>query len=205
MFEESFAGLADLVLPGTSYLERDGTTLNLEGRLQRQRRSVIAPCPDELAWIAKLAERFGVELSPYASTVFDEISAACYGGITLAELGEHAPLPPRAAAPASVPKPEPRKAPAGKGLRLLTYRPLFSGPGGRAHARARVPDGRTARSSSRPPTRARAGSRQATRSRSARTAPRGTLRARIAFDLAPGSVRVAARSDAEGLHELRSR
>src|SRR5207253_2967464 len=65
MFADSFAGLADLVLPGTSYLERDGTTVNLEGRLQRQRRAVIAPCPDELAWIAKLAERFGVELSPH--------------------------------------------------------------------------------------------------------------------------------------------
>ncbi len=66
MFEESFRGLADLVLPGTSYLERDGTTVNLEGRLQRQRRAVLAPCPDELAWVSKLAERFDVELSPYA-------------------------------------------------------------------------------------------------------------------------------------------
>jgi NADH dehydrogenase/NADH:ubiquinone oxidoreductase subunit G len=35
MFQESFRGIADLVLPGTSYLERDGTTINLEGRLQR--------------------------------------------------------------------------------------------------------------------------------------------------------------------------
>ncbi len=60
MFEDSFRGLADLVLPGTSYLERDGTTVNLEGRLQRQRRAVLAPIPDVLAWIAKLAERFGV-------------------------------------------------------------------------------------------------------------------------------------------------
>ena len=68
MFEDSFRGFCDLVLPGTSYLERDGTTVNLEGRLQRQRRAVIAPCPDELAWVAKLAERFGVELSPHAST-----------------------------------------------------------------------------------------------------------------------------------------
>ena len=34
--------------------------MNLEGRLQRLRRAVIPPCPDELAWIAKLAERFGV-------------------------------------------------------------------------------------------------------------------------------------------------
>ena len=82
MFEESFRGLADLVLPGTSYLERDGTTLNLEGRLQRQRRAVIAPCPDELAWIAKLAERFGVALSPHAAVVFEELSATCYGGIS---------------------------------------------------------------------------------------------------------------------------
>src|SRR5262249_14679346 len=57
MFEETFRGWCDLVLPGTSYLERDGTTVNLEGRLQRQRRAVVAPCPDELAWIAKLAER----------------------------------------------------------------------------------------------------------------------------------------------------
>ena len=39
MFEESFRGFCDLVLPGTSYLERDGTTVNLEGRLQRQRRA----------------------------------------------------------------------------------------------------------------------------------------------------------------------
>ena len=46
MFEESFRELADLVLPGTSYLERDGTTVNLEGRLQRQRRAVLAPVPD---------------------------------------------------------------------------------------------------------------------------------------------------------------
>ncbi|HEV7639467.1 MAG TPA: 2Fe-2S iron-sulfur cluster-binding protein, partial [Gaiellaceae bacterium] len=29
MFQESFRGIADLVLPGTSYLERDGTTINL--------------------------------------------------------------------------------------------------------------------------------------------------------------------------------
>src|SRR5436305_2018528 len=70
MFESSFRGIADLVLPGTSYLERDGTTVNLEGRLQRQRRAVIAPCPDVTAWVAKLAERFGVELSPYTSVVF---------------------------------------------------------------------------------------------------------------------------------------
>src|SRR5207237_38838 len=57
MFHSLAAGWADLVLPGTSYLERDGTYVNLEGRIQRLRRAAIPPAPDELAWIAKLAAR----------------------------------------------------------------------------------------------------------------------------------------------------
>src|SRR5205823_663873 len=105
MFESSFRGLCDLVLPGTSYLERDGTTVNLEGRLQRQRRASIAPCPDVLAWLSRLAERFGVELSPYPSTAFDEVAGICYGGITFAAVGERADLPPSAEKSAPVPPP----------------------------------------------------------------------------------------------------
>src|SRR4029077_3108792 len=95
LFETSFRGVADLVLPGTSYLERDGTTVNLEGRVQRQRRAVLAPVPDVLAFWSKLAARFDVELSPYASVVFDEVSARCFGGISYADIGERADLPPR--------------------------------------------------------------------------------------------------------------
>jgi NADH-quinone oxidoreductase subunit G len=129
MFRKPLTGWADLVLPGTSYLERDGTYVNLEGRLQRLRRAVIPPGPDELAWIAKLAERFGVELSPYAPKVFAELSAIVYDGLEYGRVGEQAPLPARAA-PGAVPRPhrpEPRQT-AGKGLRLVTFRPLFSGP-----------------------------------------------------------------------------
>ena len=128
MFEESFRDLADLVLPGTSYLERDGTTINLEGRLQRQRRTVLAPVPDTLAWIAKLAERFGVELSPHASIVFDEVSEQCFGGITFGEIGEQADLPPRPDRPAAT-ETAASAAPAAdaNGLRLIAYKPLFSG------------------------------------------------------------------------------
>ena len=69
MFQGLAVGWADLVLPGTSYLERDGSYVNLEGRVQRLRRAVIPPMPDELAWLAKWAERFGVELSPHAADV----------------------------------------------------------------------------------------------------------------------------------------
>ncbi len=200
MFEDSFRGWCDLVLPGTSYLERDGTTVNLEGRLQRQRRAVIAPCPDELAWIAKLAGRFGVELSPHASTVFERVSATCYGGISFGEIGEQTTLPARPEAVQPVPNPPTHQVARGKGLRLLTYRPLFSGPavdrtpelafqqpGGEielapADARARkVRAGETVTVSSNGTSR--------------------TFRARIARDLPAGTARLP-RGEAAGLHEF---
>ena len=126
MFHDLAAGWADLVLPGTSYLERDGTYVNLEGRVQRVRRAVIPPVPDELAWISKLAERFGVEVSPHAAAVFPEVSQVAFAGIPFGEVGERAALHPATAGP------EPIEAPAsaghGDGLRLVRYRPLFSGP-----------------------------------------------------------------------------
>ena len=128
MFRSPLAGWADLVLPGTSYLERDGTYMNLEGRLQRLRRTVIPPCPDELAWIAKLAERFGVEVSPHAPLVFAQVSERCYGGLDYTGIGERASLPERTSeveVPSASPPPEQG---TGSGLRLITYRPLFSGP-----------------------------------------------------------------------------
>ncbi len=129
MFEDSFRGLADLVLPGTSYLERDGTTVNLEGRLQRQRRAVIAPCPDELAWIAKLAERF--ERRALAAR-----GGRLRGGLGdllrrhLLRRGRRAGAPPAAGRGAAGGRDARRRSrsPRGSGLRLLTYRPLFSGP-----------------------------------------------------------------------------
>ena len=43
MFHGLAVGWADLVLPATASLERDGTLLNLEGRLQRLRRAVVPP------------------------------------------------------------------------------------------------------------------------------------------------------------------
>ncbi len=191
MFADSFAGLADLVLPGTSYLERDGTTVNLEGRLQRQRRAVVAPCPDELEWIAKLAERFGVELSPYPAAVFDEVSAICYGGIRFGEIGEQAPLPAptRTAAPAAAGPPSARSS-HGVGLRLTTYRPLFSGP-----AVERTPELHFQRPAGEIElARADARARGVTTGDMVKVSSNGTsvaLRVRIAQDLTPGTVRAA--------------
>jgi NADH-quinone oxidoreductase subunit G len=126
MFSTPARGLADLILPGTSYLERDGTYVNLEGRVQRLRRAVIPPVPDELAWLAKLADRFGVHVSPYPAAVFDELSALLYGGMPFGEIGETAQLHPRT--PPEEPVEQPKRERSAKGMRLVAYRPLFSGP-----------------------------------------------------------------------------
>jgi NADH-quinone oxidoreductase subunit G len=129
MFHGIAAGWADLVLPGTSYLERDGSYVNLEGRVQRLRRTVIPPAPDELAWLSNLAGRFGVDVSPYPSVVFAEVSAIAFGGIPFGEIGERAPLPTARAEPGEPAPTEESTAPAqGGGLRLVRYRALFSGP-----------------------------------------------------------------------------
>jgi NADH dehydrogenase/NADH:ubiquinone oxidoreductase subunit G len=199
MFRESFHGLAELVLPSTSYLERDGTTINLEGRLQRQRRAVLAPVPDLLAWVSKLAERFGVELSPHASDVFDEVSAKCFGGVSFAEVGERADLPPRAARPSETVS-DTVPAPDAAGLRLVAYRPLFSGaavertpelqfqrPGGEVQIAADDAKARGIRNGA-----------------TVNVTSNGTsveLRARVARDLANGTVRIA-RDHAADLHAV---
>jgi NADH-quinone oxidoreductase subunit G len=129
MFHGLAVGWADLVLPGTSYLEREGTYVNLEGRLQRLRRTALPPAPDELEWIAQLAARFDVQLSPHAPAVFAEVSKRCYDGLPFGEVGERAPLRGYAGAPTHVdPPPLPAPPDAGSGLKLVCYKPLFSGP-----------------------------------------------------------------------------
>ena len=67
MFQNDITAWSHLVLPGTSYLEREGTLVNLEGRPQRLRRAVVPDGPDELEWLARLGERFGVAIEPWAA------------------------------------------------------------------------------------------------------------------------------------------
>ena len=138
LFASLAAGWADLILPATGTLEREGTSMNLEGRVQRLRRAVIAPVPDELAWLAKLAARFDVGLSPHAEAVFEELSGRIYGGWELDERSASVRRSrSRAVRGAAEPSPRPvahSPEPNEPGdhfvgtLRLLRYRPLFSGP-----------------------------------------------------------------------------
>ena len=128
MFHELAAGWADLILPSTGSLERDGTSMNLEGRVQRLRRTASPPCPDELAWISKLAARFDVEVPPHAMGVFAELSEHLFRDLTHEDIGLHAPLPARQAYVAPEPATTPALHDEAGGLRLQRYRPLFSGP-----------------------------------------------------------------------------
>ena len=200
MFRRLVTPLADLVLPGTSYLERDGTYVNLEGRLQRLRRAAIPPAPDELAVLARLAQRFGIELSPYPSQVFEEVSAIVYGGRPYGEVGEEAALPEPVSEgqPAGDKVSDTRTRPGRtKGLRLVTYRPLFAGP-----AVERVPELQFQRPepevelSRADAERLKVADGQEVTVRSNGTSV--TLRARFVEDLAAGAARIA-EEHAQGL------
>jgi len=191
MFHELAGGWADLILPSTAALERDGTSMNLEGRVQRLRRAVLPPCPDELAWISKLASRFGVDVAPHAPGVFAEVAAELFRDLTLDDLGAHAPLPARHpyVAPAAATTAGPAEG-LGDGLRLQRYTALFSGA-----AVERVPElgfqrpGRDVEMSS-----ADAASRGITNGDAVLVRSNGTsveLRARINRKLLQGVVRVA--------------
>ncbi len=136
MFHDLVAGWADVILPATASLERDGTAMNLEGRVQRLRRTSLPPCPDELAWISKLAERFGVELPPHAAGLYDELRGHLFRDLTLEGIGLRAPLPARtpyeAPEEATTAPPPPLPTPGDEHfvgeLRLHRFRPLFAGP-----------------------------------------------------------------------------
>jgi NADH-quinone oxidoreductase subunit G len=104
---------AHLVLPGTSYLERDGTVVNLEGRPQRQRKAVEPPGGwTELEFLSRLAERFELAIPAWPGELPFERAAL---------------EPPAEAQPVAAPRRRAR-ASAGRGLRLIRYRSLFSGP-----------------------------------------------------------------------------
>ena len=135
MFHDLAAGWADVVLPGTAALERDGTTMNLEGRIQRLRRAALPPCPDELAWVSKLAARFDVDVSPHPSVVYAELQQSLLRNLPLDEIGLRAALPARSGYVAPAPAVSAAAASQAASrdhfvgeLRLHRYRPLFSGP-----------------------------------------------------------------------------
>ena len=136
---------------------------------------------------------------PHASVAFEEISKRCYGGISFGAVGEQAPLPQPVTATGEIAKPADKPRTHGKGLRLVSYRPLFSGP-----AVDRTPELEFHRREGEvelAPADAR--KRKIAAGDEVTVSSNGTsrrLRARIARDLPAGAVRVT-KTDAEGLHD----
>jgi formate dehydrogenase major subunit/formate dehydrogenase alpha subunit len=96
IFLTETAVLADVVLPATSFAEKDGTFANTERRVQRVRKAIDPPGESRLDWeiICDLARRMGYEMSyPNAAAIQDEIASLCpaFGGITYDRL-EHGAL-----------------------------------------------------------------------------------------------------------------
>ncbi len=85
------AELADVVLPGSSFAEKDGTFTNTERRVMRVRKAVDPPGDAKADWeiIQEVASRFGYPMhyeSPQA--IMEEIAAVTpsYGGISYERL-----------------------------------------------------------------------------------------------------------------------
>ncbi len=92
IFLSETARLADVVLPGTSYLEKDGTFTGTDRRIQRVRK-VIEPVGDSRAdWeiICQLGQRMGASGFDFASPkeVMEEIArlTPIYGGVSYERL-----------------------------------------------------------------------------------------------------------------------
>jgi len=92
IFLTETAALADVVLPGSSFAERDGTVTSTDRSVQRMRKAIEPPGEARPDWqiICQLARRCGSSAFDYASPekVFAEIArlTPIYGGISYARL-----------------------------------------------------------------------------------------------------------------------
>jgi formate dehydrogenase major subunit len=93
IFLTESARCADVVLPGSSFAEKDGTFVNTERRIQLSRKAVEPPgnARGDLDIVLDLSRRLGVP-SPYANAaeVFDEIARVTpnWRGVSHARLAE---------------------------------------------------------------------------------------------------------------------
>jgi NADH-quinone oxidoreductase subunit G len=176
MFQNELTAWSHVVFPGTGYLEREGTFVNLEGRPQRLRRAVVPYGHDELEWLSRLADRFGIAVDPWAAPT----------------AGEQAVLPPGDEFGWTQPDPHAATArPAEPGLELVRYRALFSGP-----AVERIPQLQFQRPAAEVElAHEDATAREISRGATVRVSSNGTsmeLRASVSRKLRPGVVRIAA-------------
>lgn len=85
------AALADVILPGVSFAEKDGTYTSLERRVQRIRQAITPMSSSQQEWktICQLSERLGYHMTYDSSEeIFEEIRSLTpgYAGISYAKL-----------------------------------------------------------------------------------------------------------------------
>ncbi len=93
LFLSETAAMADLVLPGASFLEKEGTFTNGERRIQRVRRAIAPPGQARADWqiLCDLMAASGwAQTYPHPAAIMDEIAtvAPAFAGVSYDALGE---------------------------------------------------------------------------------------------------------------------
>ncbi len=93
IFLTETAKLADVVLPGACFAEKDGTITNTERRIQRSYKALDPPGEAKADWqiLYEVSTRMGYEMNyNHPSEIMDEIAelAPIYGGIHYDRLGD---------------------------------------------------------------------------------------------------------------------
>jgi formate dehydrogenase major subunit len=109
LFLNETANYAHVFLPGSTFLEKDGTFTNAERRIQRVRK-VMAPLNGHADWeiVQLVARAMGLDWSyAHPSEIMDEVArlTPTFAGVSYAALDEHGSLqwPANAAAPLGTP------------------------------------------------------------------------------------------------------
>jgi formate dehydrogenase alpha subunit len=111
IFHTETTPFADVILPATSFAEKNGTFVNSDRRVLRVRKAVEPPGEARQDWeiILEIARRMGKSIGEYANeaVIFDEIAAATpmMAGISHARIEEKASSGP--ASPKTIPAPLP--------------------------------------------------------------------------------------------------
>ncbi len=130
-FVNTSVSWSHIVLPQAVDYEREGTTTNLEGRIQRLRPATKPPSgvPDLAAYVA-IAAHLGIEIPPAPSKAYAQLAGELGIPLTWSELNGRAPLPARtrpAPGTSTDPAPAPAAPVADGRFALIAPRPFFSG------------------------------------------------------------------------------
>ncbi|HEY1479921.1 MAG TPA: molybdopterin-dependent oxidoreductase [Gaiellales bacterium] len=131
MFPNEASLWAHVVLPATATLEKEGSTTNLEGRVQRLRPVLPPPTGvvPELSFLAEMARQLELELPSHAAAVHRRLATAEPARFSGWEATASPAAPARSGAATGRNIVSRKAAPPTDGeLQIIAYRPLISGP-----------------------------------------------------------------------------